>query len=145
VAAFVFALLTSIGTYHAYQLTDSVRFRGRLCHSVVNSAIGPAGRLALKRRVARRATPAMPGLPIAAIHLMKPEYTAYEDSPHARVACVQWHIGPGAAWFVRYKFTGLYQVYATMADKYPRPISSPVKNVRPAQATCEQCHWPRKF
>jgi len=30
----------------------------------VNSAIGPAGRLALKRRVARRATPAMPRLPI---------------------------------------------------------------------------------
>src|SRR3972149_2316100 len=27
---------------------------------------------------------------------MTPEFTAYRESPHARVACVQCHIGPGA-------------------------------------------------
>ncbi len=32
-----------------------------------------------------------------------------------------------------------------MANKFPRPIPTPVKNLRPAQETCEQCHWPRKF
>lgn len=78
-------------------------------------------------------------------HLMKPEYTAYQNSPHARVACVQCHIGPGADWFVRAKLSGTYQVYATLANKYPRPIPTPVKNLRPAQQTCEQCHWPKKF
>ncbi|PYP83045.1 MAG: cytochrome C [Candidatus Angelobacter sp. Gp1-AA117] len=33
--------------------------------------------------------------------VMKPEYTAYQGSPHARVECVQCHIGSGASWFVR--------------------------------------------
>ena len=46
---------------------------------------------------------------------------------------------------MRSKFSGTYQVYAVMADKYPRPIPTPVKNLRPAQETCEQCHWPKKF
>lgn len=77
--------------------------------------------------------------------VMKPEYTAYQHSPHARVACTQCHVGPGADWFVRSKLSGLYQVYATVANKYPRPIPTPVKNLRPAQQTCEQCHWPAKF
>ncbi len=77
--------------------------------------------------------------------IMLPEYTAYQESPHARVACVQCHIGPGASWFVRSKLSGAYQVYATLAGLYPRPIPAPIKNLRPAQETCEQCHWPRKF
>ena len=25
------------------------------------------------------------------------------------------------------------------------PIPTPIKNLRPAQETCEQCHWPKKF
>jgi nitrate/TMAO reductase-like tetraheme cytochrome c subunit len=77
--------------------------------------------------------------------IMRPEYTAYQESPHARVACVQCHIGPGASWFVKSKLSGAYQVYAALVDNYPRPIPSPIKNLRPAQQTCEQCHWPRKF
>ncbi len=27
----------------------------------------------------------------------------------------------------------------------PRPVPTPIKNLRPAQETCEQCHWPKKF
>ena len=77
--------------------------------------------------------------------VMRPEYTAYQQSPHARVACVQCHIGPGAGWFVKSKLSGVYQGYATIAGRYPRPIPAPIKNLRPAQETCEQCHWPRKF
>jgi NapC/NirT cytochrome c family, N-terminal region len=77
--------------------------------------------------------------------VMAPEYTAYQNSPHAKVACVQCHIGPGASWFVKSKLSGTYQVYAVMFDKYPRPIPTPVKNLRPAQETCEQCHWPESF
>ena len=30
-------------------------------------------------------------------------------------------------------------------DLYPRPIPTPVHNLRPARETCEQCHWPSKF
>ena len=61
------------------------------------------------------------------------------------VACVECHIGAGATWFVKSKMSGSYQVYAVLADKYSRPIPTPVKNLRPAQETCEQCHWPSKF
>jgi len=77
--------------------------------------------------------------------VMKPEYVAYQNSPHARVACVECHVGPGADWFAKSKISGLYQVYAVLADKYPRPIPTPIKNLRPARETCEQCHWPAKF
>ena len=77
--------------------------------------------------------------------VMKPELITYQHSPHARVACTECHIGHGAAWYVRSKLSGTYQVYAVVANKFPRPIPTPVKNLRPAQETCEQCHWPRKF
>jgi nitrate/TMAO reductase-like tetraheme cytochrome c subunit len=77
--------------------------------------------------------------------VMKPELITYLHSPHARVACAECHIGKGAAWYVRSKLSGTYQVYATIAKKYPRPIPTPVKNLRPAQETCEECHWPKKF
>jgi nitrate/TMAO reductase-like tetraheme cytochrome c subunit len=77
--------------------------------------------------------------------VMMPERITYLHSPHARVDCTACHIGPGATWFVRSKISGLYQVYATLANKYPRPILTPVENLRPAQETCEQCHWPKEF
>ncbi len=77
--------------------------------------------------------------------VMAPEYTAYQNSPHARVRCVDCHVGTGADWYVRSKMSGMYQVYAVLADNYPKPIPTPINNLRPAQETCEQCHWPEKF
>jgi NapC/NirT cytochrome c family, N-terminal region len=77
--------------------------------------------------------------------VMQPEFTAYQGSPHARVECVQCHIGPGAPWFVRSKLSGLYQVYAVTFHTYDRPIPVPVENLRPSRETCEQCHWPEIF
>jgi NapC/NirT cytochrome c family, N-terminal region len=76
---------------------------------------------------------------------MKPEFTAYQDSPHARVPCVSCHVGPGATWYVRSKLSGVYQVYAVASDTYPRPIATPIKDLRPVREACEQCHWPKKF
>jgi hypothetical protein len=82
----------------------------------------------------------------AACHtVMHPEYTAYRRSPHARVECVDCHIGPGADWFVKSKLSGSWQVIAVTFDLYPRPIPVPVHSLRPARETCEQCHWPQKF
>jgi NapC/NirT cytochrome c family, N-terminal region len=111
-ASFVilFAVLSAVGSYHAYEFTDSVQFCGQLCHKIMN-----------------------------------PEYTAYLQSPHARVRCVDCHVGAGATWYVKSKLSGSYQVYAALFDKYPRPIPTPVENLRPAAETCEQCHWPKKF
>ena len=105
-----FLLGTAVGTYKAYQATESVAFCGELCHSV-----------------------------------MSPEYIAYQISPHARVSCAECHIGSGAEWFVKAKISGLYQVYATLAENFPTPIPTPIENLRPARETCEHCHWPDKF
>jgi nitrate/TMAO reductase-like tetraheme cytochrome c subunit len=77
--------------------------------------------------------------------VMKPEFTAYLAGAHARVRCVECHVGPGADWYVRSKLSGAYQLYSVTFNKYSRPIKSPVHNLRPAQQTCEQCHWPEKF
>ena len=64
---------------------------------------------------------------------------------HARVRCVDCHVGGGAGWYVRSKLSGAYQLYSVTFHKYSRPIGSPVHNLRPAPETCEQCHWPEKF
>jgi nitrate/TMAO reductase-like tetraheme cytochrome c subunit len=77
-------------------------------------------------------------------NVMKPEYTAYQTSPHARVTCAECHVGAGANWYVKSKLSGTYQVYATLTNVYPRPIPTPIKNLRPARETCEECHWPQK-
>jgi hypothetical protein len=77
--------------------------------------------------------------------VMAPQYNAYLESPHARVQCVQCHIGPGASWFVKAKLDGMRQIIAVALDTYERPIPTPVHSLRPARETCEQCHWPDQF
>src|ERR1700757_1880029 len=77
--------------------------------------------------------------------VMAPEFSAYQNSPHSRVECVECHIGPGAGWFIRSKLSGLRQVFAVAFHTYDRPIPSPVKYLRPARDTCEHCHWPQRF
>ncbi len=89
-------------------------------------------------------------------HVMHPEYTAYQISAHSHVACVDCHIGSGAASYVRAKVNGTKQLIevslhpiAGIAPKfipdYPTPIPSPVQNLRPAREICEGCHTPAKF
>jgi hypothetical protein len=77
--------------------------------------------------------------------VMAPEFSAYQNSPHSRVECVECHIGPGAGWFVRAKVSGLRQVLALTFNTYSRPIPSPVEQLRPARDTCEHCHWRQRF
>jgi len=77
--------------------------------------------------------------------VMEPEYTAYQASPHARVSCVECHVGAGAGWYVKSKLSGVRQVFAVMLNTYETPIPVPIKDLRPARETCEECHWPQKF
>jgi hypothetical protein len=77
--------------------------------------------------------------------VMEPEYTAYQNSPHANVLCVDCHVGSGASWYVKSKLSGLHQVYAVITKTYPSPIETPLHDLRPARETCEKCHWPQKF
>jgi len=80
-----------------------------------------------------------------ACHVMNPEFTAYNASPHAQVACVECHVGSGPEWYVRSKFNGVRQLYAVTAGTYHKPIETPVHNMRKADETCAKCHWPEKF
>ncbi len=73
--------------------------------------------------------------------VMGPEYTAYQNSPHAKVPCKQCHIGPGAQSYVQSKLSGSYQLYAALTGTYKTPIPTPVRNLRSSKDTCEQCHW----
>jgi nitrate/TMAO reductase-like tetraheme cytochrome c subunit len=107
---FVFILISAVGSYRAYEFTDSTTFCGELCHTV-----------------------------------MHPEHVAHDHSAHARVSCVECHVGSGASWYVKSKMSGARQVVKTILGTYPRPIESPVQDLRPASQTCEQCHWPRQF
>jgi hypothetical protein len=77
--------------------------------------------------------------------VMQPEFVAYQNSPHSHVECVKCHIGPGASWFVQSKLSGVGQVFAVTFRTYPKPIPTPVRNLRPARETCEACHWPQKY
>jgi NapC/NirT cytochrome c family, N-terminal region len=77
--------------------------------------------------------------------VMHPEFTAYQDGPHARVACVDCHVGEGAASFARAKLAGVRQLVHVVTGRYPRPVPEPARSLRPARETCERCHWPEKF
>lgn len=110
IATIIILFLSTLGSFKAYHITESVEFCGNLCHKV-----------------------------------MEPEHTAYQNSPHANVTCVECHVGAGASWYIKSKLSGLYQVYAVMTKTYPTPIETPLHDLRPARETCEKCHWPQKF
>lgn len=77
--------------------------------------------------------------------VMNPEWTTYQESPHARVMCVECHVGEGVDALVKSKINGAWQVISATFDLYERPIPTPVHQLRPARETCEKCHWPDKF
>jgi hypothetical protein len=77
--------------------------------------------------------------------VMHPEFTTYSHSPHSEILCVECHIGPGASWYVKSKLSGVRQIFAVLFDTYPRPIPTPVENLRPAREVCEVCHRPSLF
>lgn len=77
-------------------------------------------------------------------HTMPPEYTAYLNSPHARIDCVDCHIGKGfIATRITRKASDLRHLYATLFKNYEFPIVA--GDLRSARETCELCHNPEKF
>jgi hypothetical protein len=75
---------------------------------------------------------------------MNPEFVTYQRGAHARVDCVECHIGSGAEWFIKAKINGTHQLVAYTLNNYNRPIATPLKNIRPAAEICERCHSPEK-
>lgn len=82
---------------------------------------------------------------LACHSVMKPEYVAYQASPHANIRCVECHVGGGAEAYLRAKFTGVRQLYGVATGHYSRPINTPVHNMRSATETCQKCHWSEKY
>jgi nitrate/TMAO reductase-like tetraheme cytochrome c subunit len=76
---------------------------------------------------------------------MKPEFVAYQNSPHAKIDCVECHVGHGAGAYVKAKLNGVHQLVGVMTGEYDRPIKTPIPNLRPAQDTCERCHWADRY
>ncbi|MEZ5990383.1 MAG: NapC/NirT family cytochrome c [Planctomycetota bacterium] len=76
---------------------------------------------------------------------MGPEYRAYQDSPHAHVACVECHVGSGAQHYIQSKINGTRQLIEYVQKSYNRPIPTPVHGLRTARETCEECHWPERW
>jgi len=77
--------------------------------------------------------------------VMNPEWVTYQQSPHARVRCVDCHVGEGADALLDSKLNGLWQMVSVTFNLYEKPIPTPVHQLRPARETCEKCHWPEKF
>lgn len=65
-------------------------------------------------------------------------------SAHARVACVECHVGSGASAYLKTKINGARQLYCLLTGNISRPIQVPAGHIRTAQETCEQCHWPQE-
>lgn len=80
-------------------------------------------------------------------HVMTPEFRAHQASPHARVTCVECHVGRGVTGWVESKMNGSRQLVETVFHTAPAPVPSALETGRlvPARETCEQCHWPDKF
>lgn len=77
-------------------------------------------------------------------HTMPPEYAAYQTSPHARIACVECHIGREFIGNQIFRKAGdVKHIVAMTFQTYEYPIR--VKSMRPARETCEKCHSPEKF
>ncbi|MBF0489039.1 MAG: NapC/NirT family cytochrome c [Candidatus Omnitrophica bacterium] len=81
---------------------------------------------------------------VACHQIMNPEYVAHMHSSHAKIKCVECHIGSGAGWYVHYKMAGVRMLLKKIQGTYARPIPTPVTTLRPAKEICEECHWPGK-
>jgi NapC/NirT cytochrome c family, N-terminal region len=77
--------------------------------------------------------------------VMSPEATVYESSPHARIACVDCHIGEGGESFLRAKIGGMRQLWAVATGDISRPIHTPIRNRLPSSQMCESCHERDRF
>lgn len=77
--------------------------------------------------------------------VMEPEYVAHAQGPHANVTCVSCHVGPGAGALFASKIDGIRRLKGFLSNDVPRPIPTPVVNIRPARETCATCHWPEKI
>jgi len=76
---------------------------------------------------------------------MQPEYTAYQNSPHARRGVREVPHRAGRFVVVKSKLSGVGQVLAVTFQPIDAP-SHAVRSLRPARRRpAKACHWPQKY
>ena len=74
---------------------------------------------------------------------MHPQFTSWQQAPHAKVACVRCHIGEGASSFVHAKLAGVRQLVHVATNRVPKPVPPGAEMPPGEQArTCTGCHQP---
>jgi len=76
--------------------------------------------------------------------IMSPEGAVWEQSPHARIDCVECHVVPGAAGFLEAKLGGMRQLWGAVTGDVPKPIPTPVHGDVLGRELCERCHAPEQ-
>ncbi len=72
------------------------------------------------------------------------EIPAFQDSYHARVKCTECHMGRvGTIHSILLKTSHFRHLPEVIFNQYERPLES--KTLRPANESCERCHWPPAF
>jgi nitrate/TMAO reductase-like tetraheme cytochrome c subunit len=77
---------------------------------------------------------------------MQVQYTAWQAGPHARIACVNCHVGEGARGMAQAKLAGTRQLVHVITGAIPRPV--PPGALVPFgghDLTCGRCHQPMKI
>ncbi len=72
---------------------------------------------------------------------MHPQFTAWQAASHSQVACVNCHVGEGAAGFVHAKLAGVRQLVHVVTNSVPMPIP-PGGDLPSVEQTCLNCHRP---
>ncbi len=65
--------------------------------------------------------------------VMNPEWVTYQQSPHAKVKCVECHVGEGVDALVSSKLNGVRQMVFASFNLYNKPVPTPVHQLRPAR------------
>ena len=77
---------------------------------------------------------------------MHPQFSAWQAGAHARIACVECHIGEGAAGFAHAKLSGVRQLLHVANNSFPKPIP-PGTDLPPGALpqSCRNCHQPERL
>jgi hypothetical protein len=76
---------------------------------------------------------------------MHPQFAAWREGPHSRIACATCHIAEGAQGFVSAKLAGTRQLVHVITGNLPRPIPPGAHMPPGAQAeSCQSCHRPSR-
>jgi nitrate/TMAO reductase-like tetraheme cytochrome c subunit len=116
-------------------------------HGVIVVAIATVLNLAIVSTAAYRGVTYMDSAHFCgtSCHVMQPQWVAYQAGPHSHVACVECHVGSGMEAYFAAKVNGTKQLVEVTFHTWPTPITAPLNALRPARATCESCHNPRRF